>query len=102
MDIVKALGKAFLDIRSSKAIVQEFFDDISSRRQIYRMEKGEVKVTVAYLDKVSVAMNVHPLTVLTLAYLNKEENMNFQDLQKLVQKELFQIDQSLTTPGTPK
>lgn len=96
MDIVKALGRAFRDIRTRKEIVQEFFGDISNRRHISRLENGTINVTVAYLDKVSVAMDVHPLTVLTLAYMNKDESKSYQELQKVIQSELSQIDNSLT------
>lgn len=94
MDFDKALGSAVRMIRLSKGLTQEFFSVISSRTHISRLENGRKKPFVVTINDLAKAMEVHPLTVLTQAYLIANPDLKLEDLQKLVENEINQLDKN--------
>lgn len=88
MEINNAVGKAIRDVRNSKALRQEFFSDVSSTSHMSRVENGQYGATVAFINKIAVAMDVHPLTILTLSFLNANDGQDVAQLQEIVIKEL--------------
>ena len=94
MDFDKALGSAVRMVRLSKGLTQEFFSVISSRTHISRLENGRKKPFVVTINDLAKAMEVHPLTVLTQAYLIQSRDMSLEDLQKLVQHEINQLEKT--------
>ncbi len=49
-------------------MAQEEFDTVSSRTYVSELERGLRHPTVVKVDSLAVAMQVHPLTLLTLSY----------------------------------
>lgn len=94
MDFDKALGLAVRMVRLSKGLTQEFFSVISSRTHISRLENGRKKPFVVTINDLAKAMGVHPLTVLTQAYLIVNPDINLEELHKLVQNEISKIDKT--------
>jgi transcriptional regulator with XRE-family HTH domain len=88
MGLDEALGQAIKDVRLSKNLTQEFFSDISSRTHVSRIERGGHGITVQLITRLANAMGVHPLTILTQAFLYANEEIKVEDLQKLVLSEL--------------
>jgi len=88
MDIQLALGKAIKTIRLSKGLNQEYFSDVSSRTYLSVLENGKKKPTVEKIDTLANAMGVHPLTLLTLAYMNLDGEQNLADIHKTITDEL--------------
>ncbi|KQT34159.1 helix-turn-helix transcriptional regulator [Methylophilus sp. Leaf414] len=88
MEFQKALGAAIRDIRISRELSQEFFSEISSRTYMSVLEHGRKRPTVSKVNDLSEAMGVHPLTILTLAYLKTDEHLTFSQLQQTVIQEL--------------
>lgn len=91
MDIQKALGKSIKTIRTSKNLNQEYFSDISSRTYLSVLENGRKKPSVEKIDSIAKAMGVHPLTLLTLAYMTLEGRQNLSELHKIIS---YEIDQA--------
>jgi transcriptional regulator with XRE-family HTH domain len=92
MGLDQALGKAIKDVRLSKNLTQEFFSDISSRTHVSRIERGGHGITVQLITRLANAMGVHPLTILTQAFLNADPDMKIIDLQKAVLTELSNLN----------
>jgi transcriptional regulator with XRE-family HTH domain len=88
MDFDKAFGKAVRDIRISRGLTQEFFTDISSRTHISRLELGQSGATLNFINKIAAALNVHPLTIISLAYLNTGNITDLSELQNVVKKDI--------------
>lgn len=88
MDFDKAFGKAVRDIRISRGLTQEFFTDISSRTHISRLELGQSGATLNFINKIAAALNVHPLTIISLAYLNTGNVTDLSELQNVVKKDI--------------
>lgn len=92
MEFDKALGLAVRIIRLSKGLTQEFFSVISSRTHISRLENGKKKPFVVTINDLAKAMDVHPLTVLTKAYLIANPSLTLDDLISQVQNEIHQLE----------
>lgn len=91
MEFQKALGLAIRDVRISRELSQEFFSDISSRTYMSVLEHGRKQPTVSKVNDLARAMGVHPLTILTLAYLKADEISTVSELQHIVGGELLTI-----------
>jgi transcriptional regulator with XRE-family HTH domain len=91
MEFQKALGLAIRDVRVSRELSQEFFSDISSRTYMSVLEHGRKQPTVSKVNDLARAMGVHPLTILTLAYLKADEISTVNELQHIVEGERLTI-----------
>jgi len=65
-------GKALQYARKSKGIAQEQFDVVSSRTYVSTMERGVKSPTLKKVDRLAEVLEVHPLTLLALAYLRPD------------------------------
>lgn len=88
MEFDKALGMAIRDVRISLGFSQEYFSDISSRTYVSVLENGRKQAKISKINELSNAMGVHPLTVLTLAYLLADDKNTISDIHQRVAKEL--------------
>ncbi|HEY3300613.1 MAG TPA: helix-turn-helix transcriptional regulator [Methylophilaceae bacterium] len=91
MELQKALGLAIKDIRNSKGLSQEYFSDISSRTYLSVLENGKKKPSVEKIDTLAKAMGVHPLTILTLAYLKTDSDKDLIELQRVISNEISEV-----------
>lgn len=66
------LAKAIRTIRKTRNLSQEDFSDVSSRTYVSSLERGLKSPTVGKLSELCAVMEVHPVTLLTLAYASKE------------------------------
>ncbi|WP_439958596.1 helix-turn-helix domain-containing protein [Pseudomonas juntendi] len=69
---------------------QEAFSDVSSRTYLSSLERGLKSPTVQKLTELCEVMEVHPLTLLTLAYAGTEQR-EIRQLLDRVQHELDAI-----------
>ena len=84
-----SLPDALRRIRKARGLSQEAFSDVSSRTYISSLERGLKSPTLNKLTELCEVMEVHPLTLLTLAYAG-------DDLQQADQL-LAQVRQQLET-----
>lgn len=63
------VGAAFRAVRRARGLTQEDFVEESGRTYISELERGTKHPTVAKIDGLAPLLNVHPLTVLALSYL---------------------------------
>ncbi|OFU72939.1 XRE family transcriptional regulator [Achromobacter xylosoxidans] len=69
---------------------QEAFSDVSSRTYLSTLERDLKSPTISKLAELCEVMDVHPLTLLTLAYAG-EDKRKTQQLLVQIQKELDAI-----------
>jgi transcriptional regulator with XRE-family HTH domain len=83
------LSEALKTIRKARGLSQEAFSDVSSRTYMSTLERDLNRPTLNTLAELCEVMEVHPLTLLTLAYA-------CDDLQQADQL-LAQVRQELET-----
>ena len=74
-------------VRKARSLTQEAFSDVSSRTYLSSLERDLKSPTVQKLTELCEVMEVHPLTLLTLAYAGTEQPEISQLLDR-VQHEL--------------
>lgn len=75
--------------RTARGLPQEAFDRVSSRSYVSCLERGLKQPTVAKVDELSAVLDLHPLTLLTLAYLGDPDQPSLTDLLNLVRAEVM-------------
>jgi transcriptional regulator with XRE-family HTH domain len=88
MDLRRGLARSLRLTRKAKGIAQEHLSDVSGRTYLSEIERGIKNPTVEKLDALARAMNVHPLTLLTLAYLPQLHTQDLEALQERINKEV--------------
>jgi len=87
----QALKKTRIALRVS----QEAFSLVSSRTYISSLERGLQSPTLNKVDDLAGQINVHPLTLLVLAYLEPQSGRNADVLLESIRAEVHMIlDQS--------
>jgi transcriptional regulator with XRE-family HTH domain len=94
------IGEALRRLRTSKGLSQEHFGDVSSRTYVSVVERGLKHPTLSKLDEIASEMQVHPLTLLTLAYAGRVDIDNFARIQERVASELQEY--LVSQGGTPR
>lgn len=66
-------AKAIRKVRKSKRLSQEDFGVVSSRTYVSTLERGLKSPTLSKIDTLAEVMDVHPLTLLVLAYVDADD-----------------------------
>jgi transcriptional regulator with XRE-family HTH domain len=81
-------SQALKTIRKARGLSQEAFSLVSSRTYVSSMERGLKTPTVSKVDELAQVLGIHPLTLLTLSYMNQSNNKEMTRLMKEVSREL--------------
>jgi transcriptional regulator with XRE-family HTH domain len=84
-----AFPAALQAIRKARGLSQEAFSDVSSRTYLSSLERGLKSPTLSKLVALCEVMEVHPLTLLTLAY--GRDAKGIQEALASVQRELASL-----------
>lgn len=68
MTLKNSFPAALKAVRKARGLSQEAFSDVSSRTYLSSLERGLKSPTLSKLTELCEVMEVHPLTLLTLAY----------------------------------
>jgi len=82
------LSEALKTIRRARGLSQEAFSDVSSRTYMSTLERDLKSPTLNKLAELCEVMEVHPLTLLTLAYAGK----NPQQVEQLLAQVRQELD----------
>ncbi|HIE4502403.1 TPA: helix-turn-helix domain-containing protein [Pseudomonas aeruginosa] len=85
-----SLPDALRRIRKARGLSQEAFSDVSSRTYLSTLERDLKSPTLSKLAELCEVMEVHPLTLLTLAYAGNSETQADQLLAQ-IREELKEI-----------
>lgn len=83
------IARSLRTVRKARHLSQESFDQISSRTYVSTLERGLKSPTLKKVDELAEAMQIHPLTLLTLAYCDQADEHNVQTLLETVKEELL-------------
>lgn len=87
-----SLAKALKTVRKARGLSQEAFSDVSSRTYMSSLERDLKNPTLNKLAELCEVMDVHPLTLLTLAYSD-----NTHDADALLAQVREELQQVLVT-----
>lgn len=85
-----SLPDALRKIRKARGLSQEAFSDVSSRTYLSSLERDLKSPTLNKLAELCEVMEVHPLTLLTLAYAG-DSTHKAEDVLEQVRQELKEI-----------
>ncbi|MEW8203276.1 MAG: helix-turn-helix transcriptional regulator [Candidatus Thiodiazotropha endolucinida] len=94
MKINAAFGKALRRFRKAKGLTQEDFALISSRTYLSTLERGLKSPTLDKIEALASALEIHPLTLLTLAYHTQHPRLSAKTLQERVAREIASLPHS--------
>ncbi|WP_084168178.1 helix-turn-helix domain-containing protein [Paraburkholderia acidipaludis] len=85
-----SLATAIRTVRKARGLSQEAFSDVSSRTYMSSLERAQKNPTLHKLTELCEVMEVHPLTLLTLAYAG-DSSRKAEQLMARVRQELEAI-----------
>lgn len=94
MDFKRAFGIAFREARIARKLTQEDFGVVSSRTYISTIERGLKSVTIEKLNELSYVLNVHPMTLIAMAFLKLNAEVSAFDLTQQIIDEIHSITNS--------
>jgi transcriptional regulator with XRE-family HTH domain len=71
-----SFAAALKAVRKARGLSQEAFSDVSSRTYLSLLERGLKNPTLNKVNELCEALEVHPLTLLTLAYAGDRKAMD--------------------------
>jgi transcriptional regulator with XRE-family HTH domain len=86
-----AIARALREVRKARKLSQEDFWERSSRAYVSLLERGQKSPTLEKIEALSETMRVHPMTLLTLAYVKTGTFGNIDDLFSVVRQEVQEI-----------
>jgi len=92
MKTKNAFAKALKSARKARGLTQEDFSLVSSRTYLSTLERGLKSPTLEKIEMLAETLDVHPLTLLTLTYLNASPRNSLDSLFKKVTRELKDIE----------
>jgi len=84
-----SIGQAIKTVRAVRGLSQEAFSDVSSRTYLSTLERGLKSPTLSKLAELCEVMQIHPVTLLTLAYAGDDNQA--ERLLAQVRRELAAI-----------
>ena len=88
-DIEELIPCGAQDSQKARGLSQEAFSDVSSRTYLSSLERGLKSPTLSKVAELCEVMDVHPLTLLTLAYGGDSKGVS--EVIERVQRELAAI-----------
>ena len=95
MQLKQAFAKALKQARKAQGLTQEDFSEVSSRTYMSTLERGIKCPTIEKIDLLAGAMQLHPITIVSLAYLIQNQKITPESLMRQVTDELNQIQTNL-------
>lgn len=83
MNLQVRFGTALQFVRKKKGLTQEDFSIVSSRTYLSTLERGLKSPTLEKVEQISTVLNVHPLTLLALAYVGHSPAQMSQLCQRI-------------------
>ncbi|MCP3849853.1 MAG: helix-turn-helix transcriptional regulator [Gammaproteobacteria bacterium] len=91
MDLKRAFGKALKQVRTHRGLSQEAFSVISSRTYLSTLERGVKSPTLDKIEVIAGKMEVHPVTLLVMTYLQDNKSESLDDFLKMIESEVIEL-----------
>jgi transcriptional regulator with XRE-family HTH domain len=89
--VANSFPQALKKTRTALRLPQEAFSLVSSRTYVSSLERGLQSPTLNKVDSLAAQINVHPLTVLALSYLEPQNKRSADLLLESIQAELHML-----------
>lgn len=86
-----SFATALKTVRKARGLSQEAFSDVSSRTYMSTLERDLKSPTLKKLEELCEVLEVHPLTLLTLTYFDR----NTQDIDDVLNQIRLELDKIL-------
>ena len=83
-----AVGRALKELRTARGFTQEDLTPAISRRHIGRLEQGEQLPSIGMLEHLAEGLQVHPMTLLAVAYARRFDAASVEKVLKSVRTDL--------------
>ena len=93
-----SLAAALKTVRKARGLSQEAFSDVSSRTYMSSLERSLKSPTLSKVAELCEVMDIHPLTLLTLAYAGGSKRKTDQLLAQVRQELASVLDQERDAP----
>jgi transcriptional regulator with XRE-family HTH domain len=84
-------GKALKQLRDLVDVTQEDFGLVSSRTYISTVERGLKSPTLGKIEQLAQVLGVHPLTLLTVAYMDRLTPKEIERTTAALRAQLLEI-----------
>jgi transcriptional regulator with XRE-family HTH domain len=92
MEVKNAFAKALKQIRLNKGLTQEDFSNVSSRTYVSALERAIKSPTLDKIESLANVLKIEPLTLLTLTYMIKRNDVEADDLLQIINKEIIGLN----------
>ena len=86
-----AIGTALQLLRRRAGLTQEDFGVVSSRTYVSTVERGMKSPTLGKIEQLAEVLRVHPLTLLTLAYMDRNTPAEIERALAHLREQLLQV-----------
>jgi transcriptional regulator with XRE-family HTH domain len=83
-----AVGRALKQLRNARGFTQEDLIPAISRRHVGRVEQGAQVPSIGMVEHLAEGLQVHPLTVLAVAYARRFDAASIEKVLKSVRADL--------------
>ena len=90
-------SRALRDVRLARGKSQEALDAVSGRTYVSALERGVKQPTIGKVAELAGVLDVHPLTLMTLAYLSKATPGETHKLLQRIGNEIVELMSSHAT-----
>lgn len=84
-------GRALQQLRDARGVTQEDLLPRSSRRSVGRIEHGAQVPSFRTIDRLAEGLNIHPLTLIVLAYCQNSSATSVTQLFETVKADLVEL-----------
>ncbi|GAB0078228.1 helix-turn-helix transcriptional regulator [Pseudomonas syringae pv. tomato] len=88
MELKTAFGLALKQVRNRRHLTQEDFSNSSSRTYVSTLERGLKSPTLEKVEQLSSVLEVHPMTMMAMAFMCKEDDQDLARLLKTIEEEV--------------
>jgi transcriptional regulator with XRE-family HTH domain len=99
--IREGFGNALRKVRMARELTQEDFWEVSGRTYIGALEAGIKLPTLTKVEQLAMTMDVHPLTLIALGYIEEKDDLGIllaTMKQQVREIEILSKKQSAETP----
>lgn len=86
------LPAALKAARAARGLTQEDFGEVSSRTYLSTLERGIQSPTLAKIEQLAHTLEIHPLTLLAMAYADSVRPEDVQKIQNVVSREIMELN----------
>lgn len=93
MDLKQAFGRALRETRSKRGLSQEDFSTVSSRTYLSTLERGIKSPTLEKVESIAGRLDVHPLTLMVLTYLQSDKSESVDGFLTMIASEVEGLEE---------